>query len=104
MLVALWRGQTAGAESLYVLPAGFATGLAHSAIFVTVTAGVEEDETAIACNGLYLMGNVGAVTGLSASTATFQAYLRAKLTKNLENEPDRAKVCLSGPRIRPDNH
>lgn len=90
-----WRGHTSVWGSLLIAPAGFATGIAHSAVFVGLTSAVAEDEVAIAGSGLYLCANIGAVSGVSGAAAVFQITLQAGLTQALEGRNDASIVSLS---------
>lgn len=86
LLVIWWHGETPAWQSLFVLPGGLATGMAHSALFVAVAAAVDEDQMAIAGSGLYLSGSVGGVGGLSVASAVFQAALRSELQRTVARE------------------
>ena len=77
------------------MPAGFGTGMAHSAVFIGLTSAVAEDEVAIAGSGLYLSGNVGAAAGVSGAAATFQIALQMGLRYALEGRGDSSEVSLS---------
>ncbi|CAG9977193.1 unnamed protein product [Clonostachys byssicola] len=83
LLLLFWNGKTPIWQSLLVFFGGFGTGIAHSAIFVAIAAGVDEEHMAIASSGLYLSTSVGAVTGISAGSAVMQAVLRPTLEKSL---------------------
>ncbi|CAG9945275.1 unnamed protein product [Clonostachys rosea f. rosea IK726] len=83
LLLFFWSGKTPIWQSLLVFFGGFGTGIAHSAIFVAIAAGVDEEHMAIASSGLYLSTSVGAVTGISAGSAVMQAVLRPTLEKSL---------------------
>lgn len=91
-LVLLWRGRTGILEALLILPVGFATGIAHSAIFIGLSAGVDSEDIAIAGSGLYLSSNVGMVAGVSVGNAVFQTSLRKGLQSALKDFPDRKMV------------
>jgi hypothetical protein len=75
-----------------ISPAGFAVGMAHSAIFVGLTSAVAEDEVAIAGSGLYLSGNLGGVTGVSGAAAAFQIALQLGLKRALAGRGDASEV------------
>ncbi|OJD11895.1 hypothetical protein AJ78_07425 [Emergomyces pasteurianus Ep9510] len=97
-LLLLWRGSDNLWQTLLVFPSGLATGIAHSAAFVALTASVEDSEIAIACSGLYLSANVGAVIGLSASNALYQGKLQSGMyeaLKDIEGGKKIAKKALS---------
>lgn len=92
LLVLFWRGDTPAWQSMFVFPAGFATAFAHSVVFVVVAISVKDKELAVAASGLYLSGSVGAVAGLSAASAFFQAYLRSALKTALSGFPNGLEV------------
>lgn len=83
LLLTFWNGHTSIGEAFFVFPGGFATGVAYSALFVTLANGVEEKDLAVAASGLYLSGSVGAVSGLSAASAILQIGLQSSLHKAL---------------------
>ncbi|CAK7215081.1 hypothetical protein SEUCBS140593_002410 [Sporothrix eucalyptigena] len=90
LLLIFWHGspETPLWQCLFVFFGGFGTAAAHSAVFVAMAAGVADDDMAIAGSGLYLSGNIGAVTGMSAASALFQASLRSGLTQRLAKNAD----------------
>lgn len=91
-LVLLWRGRTGLLEAMLILPVGFATGVAHSATFIGLSAGVDSEDIAIAGSGLYLSSNVGMVAGVSFSNAVYQMSLRGGLQSALADVPHRETV------------
>lgn len=84
LLLLLWRGNSSVWQALFVFPSGFATGIAHSAIFVALAVGVGDTDMAIAVSELYLSGSAGGVAGLSAASAVFQSGLRSNLHHALD--------------------
>lgn len=94
LLISFWHGDTPPWQCLFVFFGGLATGIAHSAIFVAVTAGVGEEKMAIAGSGLYLSGNIGAVAGVAAGSALFQTSLRRYLFASLDGMAGGKEVCL----------
>ncbi|KAH7396957.1 putative major facilitator superfamily transporter [Phaeosphaeria sp. MPI-PUGE-AT-0046c] len=92
LLLVFWRGDTTVFESFLIMPAGFATGVAHSAVFVGLTSAVQPEEVAIVGSGLYLSGNIGGVTGVSGAAAAFQIALQMGLKNKLEGRSDSAKI------------
>ncbi|KAF9885035.1 hypothetical protein FE257_000766 [Aspergillus nanangensis] len=93
LLMVWWHGNTPAWQSLFVFPGGLATGMAHSALFVAVAAGVGEEQMAIAGSGLYLSGSIGGVAGLSVASAVFQSQLRGNLQKAVEDIPDGQEIA-----------
>lgn len=95
LLAIFWSGEISPVYALFIFPGGFATGIAHSAAFVGVTAGVEEDETAIAGGGLYTMSSIGGVVGLAGTDSLFRFFLQTSLARALKDIPKGSKVSLS---------
>ncbi|KAK2732334.1 hypothetical protein FQN57_002950, partial [Myotisia sp. PD_48] len=92
-LLVVWNGSDNLWQTLLVFPSGLATGIAHSAAFIALTASVEEREVAVACSGLYLSANIGSVIGLSASTALYQGKLQAGMYEALKDIKDGKKIA-----------
>jgi hypothetical protein len=90
-----WHGHTSFLESLYVIPGGFGNGIALSASFISLTAGVEPCQLAIASSGLYLSSNIGMVVGLSVTTAIMQRTLIKQLRISLEGIDDRERASFT---------
>ncbi|KAE9364881.1 major facilitator superfamily transporter [Stipitochalara longipes BDJ] len=84
LMMLRWHGHTSFLESLYIIPGGFGNGIALSAMFVALTAGIEHCEMAIGSSGLYLSSSVGMVTGISIASALLQSTLRKQLRISLE--------------------
>lgn len=87
-----WHGHTSFLESLYIIPGGFGNGIALSAMFVVLTAGIDHCEMAIGSSGLYLSSNVGMVAGISIASALLQSTLRKQLRISLEGTEGMNKV------------
>ncbi|KAF2245268.1 MFS general substrate transporter [Trematosphaeria pertusa] len=77
LMLTMWWGHTGILGDLVIFPGGFATGVAHSAVFIGLTSGVAEHEVAIAGSGMYLSVSVGAVSGISGASAIFQIISNA---------------------------
>jgi Na+/glutamate symporter len=88
-----WHGHTGMLESLYIIPGGFGNGIALSTSFISLTAGVEPCQVAIASSGLFLSANIGMVMGLSLAGAVLQSTLRKELRISLEGMEGREEVC-----------
>ncbi|KAF7942589.1 uncharacterized protein EAE97_006043 [Botrytis byssoidea] len=84
LLLLRWHGHTSFLESLYIIPGGFGNGIALSASFIGLTAGVEQEELAIATSGLFLSANVGCVVGVSGAGSVMEAGLEKGLRVALE--------------------
>jgi len=102
LLLTFWRGHTSTAGSLVIFFGGCASGMANSALFVGLTAGVEKDQIAIATTGLYLSSNISVVAGVSAASAIFQSALRANLHRILQRVVDGDEVCHNRSLLRPE--
>jgi predicted metalloendopeptidase len=87
-----WHGHTSFLESLYIIPGGFGNGIALSATFIGLTAGVEPCQVAIASSGLYLSMNIGMVGGLSIAAAILHTSLEKQLRISLEGMQGRQEV------------
>jgi len=98
LMMVRWHGHTSFLESLYIILGGFGNGIALSASFINLTAGVEPSQVAIASSGLYLSSNIGMVGGLSVSTAVLLSTLTKQLRISLEGMDDRERVGIT---IRP---
>jgi hypothetical protein len=84
LMILRWHGHTSFLESMYIIPGGFGNGIALSAMFVVLTAGIEHCEMAIGSSGLYLSSSVGMVAGISIASALLQGTLRNQLRISLE--------------------
>jgi MFS family permease len=96
LMILRWHGHTSLLESLYIIPGGFGNGIALSASFIGLTAGVDPCQVAIASSGLFLSSNIGMVGGLSIAGAILQTSLRKELGIALEGIDDRAEVKKRG--------
>ncbi|KAF7940449.1 uncharacterized protein EAE98_000576 [Botrytis deweyae] len=92
LLLLRWHGHTSFLESLYIIPGGFGNGIALSASFIGLTAGVEQEELAIATSGLFLSANVGCVVGVSGAGSIMQAGLEKGLRVALEGWEGSQKI------------
>jgi len=95
LMMLRWHGHTSFLESLYVTPGGFGNGVALSASFISLTAGVEPCQLAIASSGLYLSSNIGMVGGLSITTAIMQSTLTKQLRISLKGMDDRERASFA---------
>lgn len=95
LMLLRWHGHTSFLESLYIFPGGFGNGIALSASFIGLTAGLEAGQVAIASSGLYLSSNIGMVGGLSIASAILQSTLRKELRISLEGMHHRETVSSS---------
>jgi hypothetical protein len=75
-LILTWHGNTSPFASLATLPSGFGTGIAGAATFVALMAYLPQSDSAIATGGMYLMGSIGMILGLSLSSSLQRGMLR----------------------------
>jgi len=92
LMLIRWHGHTSILESLYIIPGGFGNGIALSASFIALTAGIDPSQVAIASSGLYLANNVGLVAGLSVANTILQTGLRKQLRIALEGIDKREEL------------
>ncbi|KAH6623799.1 major facilitator superfamily domain-containing protein [Chaetomium tenue] len=84
LLMLRWHGNTNFWESLYIFPSGFGTGIAQSAVFVSLQAVVADPaHLAPAISFMYLTSTVALTIGLPLSNAVMQAVLRRVLEGRL---------------------
>lgn len=93
LLLTFWQGHTSTAGSLVIFFGGCGSGMANSAVFVGLTAGVDKEQMAIATSGLYLSSGISVVTGIGAASAFFQSALRANLHRLLERVVDGDEIA-----------
>jgi MFS family permease len=85
LLILRWHGNTGWAESLYISPGGFGTGVVQSALFISLQAAIDPAYTAIAASTLYLTSSVGMLAGMAGVSAVLQGTLRSGLNRRLDN-------------------
>ncbi|KAK7178545.1 hypothetical protein DPSP01_014019 [Paraphaeosphaeria sporulosa] len=83
LLILRWHGHTNWLESLYIIPGGFAMGVAGSTLFISVQASIDSAYSAVAASTLYLAGSAGGVIGMASSSAVLQGSLRLILDRKL---------------------
>lgn len=83
LLFLRWRGHTSVWESLYIIPAGFGTGIAQAATFISTQAAVDKKYKAVATAGLFLTMQVGLMLGLASSGAVMLGGMRRSLDGRL---------------------
>ncbi|EGS19311.1 uncharacterized protein CTHT_0047650 [Thermochaetoides thermophila DSM 1495] len=79
LLMARWHGNTGFLESLYIFPGGFGTGIAQSAVFISLQAVVDQSHMAPAISFMYLSSTLGVTAGLPVINAVLQTALRRSL-------------------------
>ncbi|KAK5720390.1 hypothetical protein LTR17_015027 [Elasticomyces elasticus] len=87
-----WTEPASGWMSLAIFPGGFATGMVSSSAFVGLTAGVAEEDMAIAASAMYLFFNIGAIAAVSSGGAVFECSLRSSLEHGLEGLEDGPEI------------
>jgi hypothetical protein len=80
---------------LFIIPGGFGNGVALSASFITLTAGISCQEMAVSSSGLFLSSHVGLAPGLGIATAVLQMTLRSRLNVGLAGFPHKEEVGYS---------
>ncbi|KAI1313209.1 major facilitator superfamily transporter [Xylaria venustula] len=83
LLVARWLGNTNWGESLYIVFGGFGSGMAGSAVFVSIQAVVEPEHKAVANSGLQLAMPIGMLLGVTAGSAVMLDVLQRVLNDRL---------------------
>ncbi|KAI1421897.1 major facilitator superfamily transporter [Xylaria sp. FL1777] len=83
LLVIRWLGNTNWWESLYIVFGGFGSGMAGSAVFVSINAVVEPAHKAVATSGLQLAMPIGMLLGVTAGSAVMLDVLQRVLDKKL---------------------
>ncbi|KAK0713926.1 major facilitator superfamily domain-containing protein [Lasiosphaeria miniovina] len=83
LLMLTWHGHTNWFESLYIMPGGFGTGIAQSAVFISLQAVVDPAHMAPAVAFMYLSSTVWFMVGLAATNAVLQTTLRRSLLRRL---------------------
>ncbi|KAK0638139.1 Multidrug resistance protein fnx1 [Lasiodiplodia hormozganensis] len=93
-----WKSHTNLWESLYIIPGGFGTGIAASALFIAITACVEPSFVAIASSTMYLSTSIGALVGLASSSAVLQTIvhrgLQTVVGSDFPNREEFIRRCL----------
>ncbi|KAI1761365.1 MFS general substrate transporter [Hypoxylon sp. FL1150] len=85
LLILRWKGHTNWAESLYIIPGGFGTGVSLNAVVVALQAAIDPKDKAAAISGLYLSIPVGSVLGMAACNAVMQAVTPVDLASRLRD-------------------
>ncbi|KAF2704667.1 MFS general substrate transporter [Pleomassaria siparia CBS 279.74] len=85
LLIFRWHGHTNWLESMYIIPAGFGTGILQSALFVSLQAAIETKHVAVAASSLYLANNVGSIAGMAGCSVVIQEGLKRGLLTRLRS-------------------
>ncbi|KAK3904695.1 major facilitator superfamily domain-containing protein [Staphylotrichum tortipilum] len=84
LLMLRWHGHTNIWESLYIFPSGFGTGIAQSAVFISLQAVITDPtHLAPAISFMYLSSTLAVTVGLPLSNAVMQTVLRRTLRERL---------------------
>ncbi|OJD32236.1 multidrug resistance protein [Diplodia corticola] len=99
LMLLRWSGNHTNLwESLYVIPGGFGTGMASSAVFIAMTASVATPYVAIASSTMYLSGSIGSLVGLASSAAVLQTIvhrgLQGVVGADFPNRDEFIRRCL----------
>jgi len=94
LLIVRWKGNTGWWESLEIVPGGFGTGIAFSATFIGLQAGVDRADMAVATAGLYLGSGLGMVLGVAGASAVQIGTLRPLLFGALANVDGAKEVSV----------
>ena len=79
LLYFTWHGNTSPWESIYIAPGGFGTGIAQTAVFTSIQASVCKKKRAPALAGMFLVIQLGFITGLTAVGTLVMETVRWKL-------------------------
>jgi hypothetical protein len=74
-------------------------GMSEAAIFISLSATVDQSLQAIALSGLFLSSGVGMISGLAASSAVLQLTLRGELERRLQDYPEKQTASQPPPHI-----
>ncbi|TGJ79364.1 hypothetical protein E0Z10_g9408 [Xylaria hypoxylon] len=83
LLAIRWLGNTNWWESLYIVPGGFGSGMAGSAVFVSINAVVDPAHKAVATSGLQLAIPIGMLLGVTAGSAVMLDIVQKVVDKKL---------------------
>ncbi|KAM7211592.1 Major facilitator superfamily domain containing protein [Rhypophila decipiens] len=83
LLMLRWHGNTNWWESLYIAPGGFGTGIAQSAVFISLQVVVDPAHMAPAVSFMYLTTTVWTTIGLPLSNTVMQTALKWSLSDRL---------------------
>ena len=83
LLILRWHGHTNWLESLYIFPGGFGSGIANSALFISIQAALDPRFAAVAASTLYLASSIGMLAGMAGVSAVLQQSLRVGLDDRL---------------------
>ncbi|OTB06738.1 hypothetical protein M426DRAFT_258408 [Hypoxylon sp. CI-4A] len=83
LLILRWKGETNWAESLYIIPGGFGTGISLNAVFVALQSAINPADKAVAASGLYLSIPIGSILGMAGSNAVMQGIMPTDLAARL---------------------
>ncbi|KAF7542386.1 hypothetical protein G7Z17_g11613 [Cylindrodendrum hubeiense] len=80
-----WHGHTNIWESLYIIPAGFGSGLVQSAVFISVQASLSPSHKVAATYWIFLTIQVGMIMGLACVSAVVTETMKWRLSTLLGN-------------------
>lgn len=74
--------------------------MAEAAVFISLSASVDQSFQAIALSGVFLASSVGVIGGLAVCSAVLETSLASELQRRLAGRPDRESVCLKAHCLR----
>ncbi|KAI1384976.1 MFS general substrate transporter [Hypoxylon trugodes] len=83
LMILRWKGETNWAESLYIFPGGFGTGISATATFVALQTAINPADKAVAISGLYLSVPIGSILGMATCNTVMQAVMPVDLASRL---------------------
>ncbi|KAI1113324.1 major facilitator superfamily transporter [Nemania sp. NC0429] len=83
LLIIQWRGDTNWWESMYIVLGGFGSGMAWSAVFVSLNAAVDPEHKAVVASGLQMSYPIGMLLGVTAASAVMLEVLQRVLDNKL---------------------
>lgn len=83
VMILTWHGESSFLESLAIVPGGFGNGIAMASTFIALTANLPRKDIAVGTSGLYLMGSIGVVLGVSLSSSIQTSTLKRALEEQL---------------------
>lgn len=92
LLLLRWNGNTKSLETFYIVPAGFATGMAQSAAFVSMTSLLEPPKIAMATGVYFPTSSLGTITGVASTNAVLSGLFRRNLEDSLTGH-GKTNVC-----------
>jgi hypothetical protein len=77
--------------------------MSEAAVFVSLSASVDQKHQAVALSGLFLAANIGVITGLTGASSVLEITVRSELEKNLASYPNKDQVNIPDLKPAPDD-